>query len=232
MSWSRREDWLSGDNGDQKDFHDSSCQFLPEFLLAGERRWVGWLSAVHPVLRTLTVNHQLQAPGLPKNKKLKVWKEIDSPTKCDPGKTKWNYSSHTAKTAEKRATRAKTHERWRADNPLRSGESTQLNPHREQRSVDKKVQIHLPKNGLPRTWREKKTPEEPNTITPCYSGHFLQHECFFFHLLFCDSILLDGNLYQECATWSKKSSSQPQARMEGKRKNPQNCIREEKSLRT
>lgn len=34
----------------------------------------------------------------------------------------------------------------------------QLNPHREQRSVDKKVQIHLPKNGLPRVWSGKKDP--------------------------------------------------------------------------
>lgn len=81
-----------------------------------------------------------------------------------------------------------------------------------------------------RKWREKRPQKNQTRLIPCYSGLFLQQKCFFFHLFFCDSTLLDGNLYQECATWSKKSSSRPQARREGKRKNPQNCIREEKKL--
>lgn len=129
------------------------CQFLPEFLLVGERRWVSWLIAVHPVLWTLTVNHQLQAPGLPKIK-IKKSEEIYSPIKCESGKTKRNYSSHTAKTAEKKE--------QPEQKPMKGGEPIihcdrtsplrlQLNPQREQ-----KVQIHLPKSGLPRTWSGEK----------------------------------------------------------------------------
>lgn len=86
----------------------ASCSFLQAFLLACERKQVGWLSANHPVLRTLTVIHQLQAPGLQK--------------KCDFGKTKYcsRAEEKLQEQLKKYATRAKTHKRWRADNPLRS----------------------------------------------------------------------------------------------------------------
>lgn len=179
MSWSIREDWLSSDNGDQKDFHDSSCQLLPEFLLAGERRWVSWLSAVHPVLRTLTVNRKLQAPGLPKNEK-KSQKRDWFAHRMWP----WENKVFTLKKQLKKEQK-----------PMKGGEPIihcdrtsplrlQLNPHREHGSVDKKVQIHLLKSGLPKEVEGKKAPEEPNTINSLLFRTFSPTKMFFLSSVF------------------------------------------------
>ncbi len=109
-----------------------------------------------------------------------------SPINCDPGKTKLDDSSYTAKTAEKWATRAKTHERWRADNPLQSDESTQPSVKSTQRPAQRwqKVQIHLPKKGLTRMWRGKKTPEESNTINPLLFRKLSPTKMFFLSSVF------------------------------------------------
>lgn len=77
----------------------------------------------------------------------------------------------------------------------------------------------------------KKTPEESNTINSLLFRTFSPTKMCFLSSVFCDSILLDGNLYQESATWSKKScftTTGNEGREE--KKNPQNCIREEKKL--
>lgn len=110
----------------------------------------------------------------------------------------------------------------------------QLNPNREQRSVDKKVQIHLPNNGLPRKWSGKKRPKKNQTrLIPCYSEHFLQQKCVFFHLFFVIRFSSTETCTKKVQHEAKKGVSQPQARREGKRKKILRTASErKKSLRT
>lgn len=128
-----------------------------------------------------------------------VRKETDSPIKCDPGETKWNYSSHTAKKKEEEKEKEQQEQK-----PMKGGEPIihcdrtsplrlRLNPHRTAQRRQKKYKSTSRKNVLPRTWSRKKTKKrESNTINSSLFRTFSPTKMFF--------SFIDRKLYQECAT--------------------------------
>lgn len=153
-------------------------------------------------------------------------------------KAELQFSHCKTKNSWKKSNKQKTHERWRADNPLRSDESTQASDKSTRRTAQRwqKTQIHLKKKK--KKWptedeEGKKRPQKNQTrLIPCYSGHFLQQKCFFFHLFFffCVFFLICFSSTETCTKNVQHEAKKAvhNHRREGKRKNPQNCIREEK----
>lgn len=140
-------------------------------------------------------------------------------------------SSYTARAAEKEQQEQKPMKGWE---PIIHCDRTsprrlQLNPHREQRSVDKKVWIHLPKNGLPGTWREKKkTTEEPIMI----NSSLFRTKMFFLSSLFLWFDSPRRKLVRRmCNMKQKKAVHDHRRGGKGREKNPQNCFREGKKTK-
>lgn len=162
-------------------------------------------------------------------------KGFDSPIKCDTGKTKWNYSSHTAKNSWKKE--------QQEQKPMKGGEpiihcdrdestsasvkSTRRTAPRRQKSTNPP-----PEKWPTKTWREKKTQEEPNTINSLLFGTFSPTKTFFLSSVFLWFDSPRRKLVPRMCNMKQKKQFTTTGKEGREEKNPQNCSREEKSLRT